>query len=69
MTGISESSVSVYLLIYGAAGILGTVVAGRTLGRSLRGTFAAGAALIAFATLLLPVLVLGVVRAPGSADG
>jgi predicted MFS family arabinose efflux permease len=55
-TGISESSVSVYLLIYGAAGILGTVVAGRTLGRSLRGTFAVSAALIAFSALLLPVL-------------
>ncbi|MBS2554065.1 MFS transporter [Catenulispora sp. NL8] len=55
-TGISESSVSVYLLIYGAAGILGTVVAGRTLGRSLRGTFAVSAALIAAATLLLPLL-------------
>lgn len=53
--GISEASVSTYLLIYGAAGILGTVVAGRTVDRSLRGTFSVGAVLIAVATLLLPV--------------
>ncbi|MBL1078505.1 MFS transporter [Nocardia sp. 2] len=55
-TGVGEQTVSVYLLLYGVAGIAGTAVAGRTLARGPRATFTAAAALIATTTLLLPVL-------------
>lgn len=55
-TGIGEGSVSTYLLIYGVAGVFGTIAMGYALNRSLRGTFAGSALLIAAATLLLPVV-------------
>ena len=55
-TGISESSISICLLIYGVAGIIGTIIASRTLNHSLRTTFTASATLIAAAALLLPLL-------------
>ncbi|MGW7072425.1 MFS transporter [Streptomyces sp. NPDC054855] len=48
--------ITVFLLAYGAAGIVGNFVAGAWVRRELRGTFAVAAGLIAAATLLLPVL-------------
>ncbi|MFE9798835.1 MFS transporter [Streptomyces goshikiensis] len=56
VTHVSSGLVTVYLLIYGAAGIAGNFLGGATVGRHPRSTFAAAAALIAGATLLLPVL-------------
>ncbi|MBF6331579.1 MFS transporter [Nocardia transvalensis] len=55
VTGVG-ASLGGFLLIYGAAGIVGTLATSRTLARSLRGTFAVSAVLIAAATLLLPLL-------------
>jgi predicted MFS family arabinose efflux permease len=48
--------ITVALLTYGAAGMLGNLVGGPAAARRPYGTFAAAAALIAVATLLLPVL-------------
>ncbi|WP_426361897.1 MFS transporter [Streptomyces sp. E-08] len=56
VTQVSSGLVTVYLLLYGAAGIAGNFLGGSTVGRYPRATFAAAAALIAGATLLLPVL-------------
>ncbi|ATL71657.1 MFS transporter [Nocardia terpenica] len=55
-TGAGKATAGGYLLIYGLAGIAGTMSTGRTLARSLRGTLAVSAGLIAVATLLLPLL-------------
>jgi predicted MFS family arabinose efflux permease len=55
-TGVGLASVSALLLVYGVAGLVGNVVAGSAMVRSLRATFGVAAALIAFATLLLPVI-------------
>ncbi|MBF6065882.1 MFS transporter [Nocardia terpenica] len=55
-TGAGKATVGGYLLIYGLAGIAGTMSTSRTLARSLRGTLAVSAGLIAVATLLLPLL-------------
>ncbi|NQE86375.1 MFS transporter [Nocardia terpenica] len=55
-TGVGKATVGGYLLIYGLAGIAGTMSTSRTLARSLRGTLAVSAGLIAVATLLLPLL-------------
>ncbi|MFB7032287.1 MULTISPECIES: MFS transporter [unclassified Streptomyces] len=52
---VSSRLITVYLLIYGAAGIAGNFLGGSTVGRYPRTTFAAAAALIAGATLLLPI--------------
>ncbi|MFC9588840.1 MFS transporter [Streptomyces sp. NPDC056944] len=56
VTQVSSGLITVYLLLYGAAGIVGNFLGGSTVGRYPRATFAAAAALIAGATLLLPVL-------------
>ncbi|MEV7238632.1 MFS transporter [Streptomyces sp. NPDC051020] len=56
VTHVSSALITVYLLVYGAAGIAGNFLGGSTVGRYPRATFAAAAALIAGATLLLPVL-------------
>ncbi|TCC31163.1 MFS transporter [Kribbella sindirgiensis] len=47
--------IGLFLLVYGAAGLIGNVVAGLWAARNLRTTFATCAALIAAATLLMPV--------------
>ncbi|MER6098901.1 MFS transporter [Streptomyces sp. NPDC001728] len=56
VTHASPALVTVFLLVYGAAGIAGNFLGGSTAGRCPRATFAAAAAFIAGATLLLPVL-------------
>ncbi|KOU09910.1 transporter [Streptomyces sp. XY593] len=56
VTHVSPALVTVCLLVYGAAGIAGNFLGGSAVGRYPRATFAAAAALIAGATLLLPVL-------------
>ncbi|MER5253378.1 MULTISPECIES: MFS transporter [unclassified Streptomyces] len=48
--------ITVFLLAYGAAGIVGNFLAGAWVRRRPRGTFAVAACLLAAATLLLPVL-------------
>ncbi|MEU7074033.1 MFS transporter [Streptomyces narbonensis] len=56
VTGASVGLVTVYLLVYGAAGIVGNFLGGATVGRRPRTAFAAAAAMIAGTALLLPVL-------------
>lgn len=56
VTGVGLAAVSALLLLYGAAGLAGNAIAGVTLGRSVGATFGCAAALIAIATLLLPVI-------------
>lgn len=56
VTHVSTGVITVYLLVYGAAGIAGNFLGGSAVGRFPRATFATAAALIAAATLLLPVL-------------
>ncbi|MFC9730790.1 MFS transporter [Streptomyces roseolus] len=56
VTHVSTGLITLYLLVYGAAGIAGNFLGGSTVGRHPRATFAAAAGLIAGATLLLPVL-------------
>ncbi|MFD8013547.1 MFS transporter [Streptomyces sp. NPDC058955] len=56
VTDVNSGLITVYLLAYGAAGIAGNFLGGSTVGRFPRATFATAAALIAGATLLLPVL-------------
>ncbi|MBO8196698.1 MFS transporter [Streptomyces oryzae] len=56
VTGAGPAVITVALLTYGAAGMLGNFVGGTAAARRPHGTFAAAAALIAGATLLLPVL-------------
>ncbi|GAA1288739.1 MFS transporter [Streptomyces aureus] len=56
VTHVSSSLITVYLLVYGAAGIAGNFLGGSAVVRYPRATFAAAAALIAGATLLLPVI-------------
>jgi predicted MFS family arabinose efflux permease len=48
--------IGVFLLVYGAAGLIGNLIAGTAAARNLTATFATCAALIATATLLMPVL-------------
>lgn len=48
--------IGLFLLVYGAAGLAGNLVAGTTAARNLTATFAACAGLIATATLLMPVV-------------
>ncbi|MFF7438224.1 MFS transporter [Streptomyces sp. NPDC008122] len=56
VTQVGPGLVTVCLLVYGAAGIAGNFLGGSTAGRHPRAAFAAAAASIAGATLLLPVL-------------
>ncbi|MFI6394047.1 MFS transporter [Nonomuraea sp. NPDC050547] len=56
VTGLHPAAVSSVLLLYGAAGVAGNFVAGRTVTTRPRATFTAAGALIAAATLLLPVV-------------
>ncbi|MGI5352705.1 MFS transporter [Streptomyces sp. CA-250714] len=56
VTRADPGAITVALLAYGAAGMVGNFVGGPAAARRPYGTFAAGAALIAVATLLLPVL-------------
>ncbi|WP_205828060.1 MFS transporter [Microbulbifer sp. SH-1] len=55
VTHVSAGLITVYLLIYGAAGIAGNFLGGSAVARYPRGTFAAAALMIAGATVLLPV--------------
>lgn len=56
VTQVGAGLITVFLLIYGAAGIAGNFLGGSLVGRYPRATFAAAAAMIGGATLLLPVL-------------
>ncbi|MGC0378694.1 MFS transporter [Streptomyces sp. SAI-229] len=56
VTHVSTGLITIYLLVYGTAGIAGNFLGGSTVGRHPRATFATAAALIAAATFLLPVL-------------
>jgi predicted MFS family arabinose efflux permease len=47
--------IGLFLLICGAAGLIGNAIAGTTAASNLKATFATCAGLIAAATLLLPV--------------
>ncbi|MGW1272423.1 MFS transporter [Streptomyces sp. NPDC002491] len=56
VTDVGSGLITVFLLIYGAAGILGNFLGGSLVARHPRATFGAAAGMIAAATLLLPVL-------------
>ncbi|GAA2305685.1 MFS transporter [Streptomyces kunmingensis] len=56
VTEASSTQITVFLLIYGAAGIAGNFVGGAAVGRYPRAVLGFAAGLIAAATLLLPVL-------------
>jgi predicted MFS family arabinose efflux permease len=56
VTHLSPSMITILLLVYGTAGILGNFLAGPRVARHPRATFGASAAMLASATLLLPVL-------------
>ncbi|WP_330293491.1 MFS transporter [Streptomyces sp. NBC_00576] len=56
VTHVSAGLITVYLLVYGAAGIAGNFLGGSAVARYPMGTFAAAALMIAGATVLLPVL-------------
>ncbi|MFF3981123.1 MFS transporter [Streptomyces sp. NPDC001828] len=56
VTHVSSGLITVYLLVYGVAGIVGNFLGGAAVTRYPRATFAAAAAMIACVTLLLPVL-------------
>ncbi|MFF2942144.1 MFS transporter [Streptomyces niveus] len=56
VTGIGPGTVTLFLLLYGAAGIVGNFLGGATVVRHPRATFVGAAALISGAALLLPVL-------------
>lgn len=56
VTRIGPGTVTLFLLLYGAAGILGNFLGGAMVVRHPRATFVSAAALISGATLLLPVL-------------
>ncbi|MER0444061.1 MFS transporter [Streptomyces sp. Edi4] len=56
VTQVGAGLITVHLLVYGVAGIAGNFVGGAYAPRHPRATFAAAAAMIACATLLLPVL-------------
>ncbi|MFB7592819.1 MFS transporter [Streptomyces sp. NPDC056169] len=56
VTQVSSGLITVYLLVYGAAGVAGNFLGGSVVGRYPRAAFGVAAALIAGATLLLPVL-------------
>lgn len=52
----SPGAITLFLLVYGAAGIVGNFLGGAMVGRRPRATFGTAAALIATAALLLPLL-------------
>ncbi|WP_205325310.1 MFS transporter [Glycomyces sp. YM15] len=56
VTSAGPATVTVVLLVYGAAGMIGNFLCGATVSRYPRATFAAVATAIAASTLLLPVL-------------
>lgn len=56
VTGAGAGAVTAFLLIYGAAGILGNFLGGARVARYPRAVFGLAAGLIAAATLLLPLL-------------
>lgn len=56
VTHSTPGAITAYLLIYGAAGIVGNFVGGARVTGALRATFCTAAALIGAATLLLPLL-------------
>ncbi|MEV3927176.1 MFS transporter [Actinomadura coerulea] len=56
VTHVPPGLITVFLLAYGAAGILGNFLAGTALARHPRATFGVAGGLIAFATLALPFL-------------
>ncbi|NYD44383.1 putative MFS family arabinose efflux permease [Actinomadura luteofluorescens] len=56
VTHVPPGLITVFLLTYGAAGILGNFLAGTALARHPHATFGAAGGLIAFATLALPLL-------------
>ncbi|MFD9076595.1 MFS transporter, partial [Streptomyces lasiicapitis] len=56
VTDVGPGLVTVFLLVYGAAGIAGNFLGGAAVVRRPRAAFAVAAGLIAVATLLLPVL-------------
>ncbi|HET6733296.1 MFS transporter [Mycobacterium sp.] len=55
VTAVGPSAITAFLLVYGAAGVVGNFVAGTLAARNVRATFALAACMIAGATLLLPV--------------
>ncbi|WP_437115068.1 MFS transporter [Streptomyces flaveolus] len=63
VTDVSSGLITVFLLIYGAAGILGNFLGGSLVTRHPRATFGIAAGMIAAATSLLPVLGHGTVGA------
>lgn len=65
VTRVDLGTISVLLLVYGAAGLAGNVIAGVAIAKSLRATFATTAALIAVATVVLTVAGTGVVAVVG----
>ncbi|MGP3987427.1 MFS transporter [Streptomyces sp. 3N207] len=69
VTQAGPGLITVALLTYGAAGMLGNFLGGPAAARRPYGTFAAAAAVIAAATLLLPVLGRGHLPAPELAGG
>ncbi|MFC9289562.1 MFS transporter [Streptomyces sp. NPDC057052] len=56
VTEVGSGLITVFLLVYGAAGILGNFLGGSLVARHPRATFGTAAGMIAAATLLLPVL-------------
>ncbi|WP_181775745.1 MFS transporter [Amycolatopsis pittospori] len=56
VTQVSPELITVFLLVYGTAGIAGNFVAGAAIARDLRRTFLTAAGLIGVATLALPFL-------------
>ncbi|KOU42886.1 MFS transporter [Streptomyces sp. WM6378] len=56
VTHVGSGHITVFLLIYGVAGIAGNFLGGSSVARRPRASFATAAAMIAGATLLLPVL-------------
>ncbi|MET9416173.1 MFS transporter [Streptomyces klenkii] len=56
VTGAGPRLITVFLLVYGAAGIIGNFLGGAAITRYPRATFGLAAGMIATATLLLPVL-------------
>ncbi|MFJ9928174.1 MFS transporter [Streptomyces misionensis] len=56
VTDAGSGLITVFLLIYGAAGILGNFLGGSLIARHPRATFGTAAGMIAAATLLLPVV-------------
>ncbi|MEU2022426.1 MFS transporter [Streptomyces sp. NPDC016469] len=56
ITGAGPAQITVYLLIYGSAGVAGNFIGGTLVTRAPRLAFGAAAATIAAATALLPVL-------------